>query len=184
MLLINKDKPPGIDNLDGKLLRMVADSIATPICHIFNLSPEECLCPQAWREAKVIPLPKSGEAAFTGSNSRPISLLPGLSKLLKRIGFDQIQCYFSVNKLLTDFQHAFREGHKTCSALTQMTDDWVKEIDNNKIVGAVLLDFSAAFDIIDHNLAFQPLPYHGFRAIYLIELKGFSFIEASLMSNM
>ena len=31
--------------------------------------------------------------------------------------------------------------------LTQMTEDWLKEIDNKKIVGAVLLDFSAAFDI-------------------------------------
>ena len=69
LLSINNDKPSGIDNLDRKLLRMVADSIATPICH----SLEESLCPQAWREAKVIPLPKSGKAAFTGSNSRPIS---------------------------------------------------------------------------------------------------------------
>ena len=43
LLSINNDKPPGIDNLDGKLLRMVADSIATPICHIFNLSLEESL---------------------------------------------------------------------------------------------------------------------------------------------
>ena len=33
LLTINNDKPPGIDNLDGKLMRMVADSIATPICH-------------------------------------------------------------------------------------------------------------------------------------------------------
>ena len=66
---INNDKPPGIDNLDGKLLRMVADSLATPIRHIFNLSLEEILCPQAWREAKVIPLPKSGKVAFTSSNS-------------------------------------------------------------------------------------------------------------------
>ena len=49
-----------------------------------------------------------------------------------------------------------------------MTDDWLKEIDNKKIVGAVLLDFSAAFYIIDHNLllkkriamAFKPLPYN------------------------
>ena len=31
-------------------------------------------------------------------------------------------------------------------------DDWLKEIENKKIVGAVLLDFSAAFDIIGHNL--------------------------------
>ena len=73
-----------------------------------------------------------------------------------------------------------------------MTDDWLKEIDNKKIVGAILLDFSAAVDIIDHNLllknvcvmAFQPLPYHGFWAIYLTELKVFSLMEASLMSNM
>ena len=93
LLSINNDKPPGIDNLDGKLLRMVADSIATPICHIFNLSLEESLCPQAWREAKVIPLPKSGKSAFAGSNSRPISLVPALNTVGKNC-----VCYFSVNK--------------------------------------------------------------------------------------
>ena len=95
--------------------------------------------------------------------------------------FYQIQCYFSVNKLTTDFQHAYREGHSTCTALTQITDYWMKYIDNMKIVGAVLLDFSAAFDIFDHDLllrkcmfyGFQPLPYRGFRAIYLIELRVF-----------
>ena len=94
---------------------------------------------------------KSGKVAFTGSNSRPTSLLPALSKLLEKMVFDQIQCYFSVNKLTTDFQQAYREGHSTCTALTQMTEDWLKEIDNKKIVGAVLLEFSADFDIIDHN---------------------------------
>ena len=97
--------------------------------------------------------------------------------------FDQIQCYFSVNKLTTDFQHAYREGHSTCTALTQMSDE--------KIVGAVLLDFSAAFDIIDHVfekklcvMAFQPLPCHGFRAINQIQHGVFSLMEASLMLNM
>ena len=70
---------------------------------------------------------------------------------------DQIKCYFSVNKLTTDFQHAYREGNSTCTALTQMTDDWLKEIDNKKIVGVVLLDFSAALDIIDDNLLLKKL---------------------------
>ena len=68
--------------------------------------------------------------------------------------FDQIKCYFTVNKLTTDFQHA-REGHSTSTVLTQMTDDWLREIDNKKIVGSVLLDFSAAFDIIDHSLLLE-----------------------------
>ena len=92
--------------------------------------------------------------------------LSALSKLLERIVFDQIQCYFSVNKLITDFQHAYREGHSTCPALTQMTNDWLKFIYYN-IVGAVLLDFRAAFDSIEKYcvMAFQPLPYHGFRDV-------------------
>ena len=64
--------------------------------------------------------------------------------------FDQIKCYFSVNKSTTDFHQAYREGHSTCTSLTQMTDDWLTEIDNKKIAGVVLLDFSADFDVIDH----------------------------------
>ena len=58
--------------------------------------------------------------------------------------FDQTQCYFTVNKLTTDFQNAYRERHSTNTAL----DDII-------IVGAVLLDFSAAFDIIDHTLLLE-----------------------------
>jgi hypothetical protein len=49
--------------------------------------------------------------------------------------FDQIKCYFTVNKLTTDFQHAYREGHSTSTVLTQMTDDWLRVIDDKKIVG-------------------------------------------------
>ena len=67
---INNDKPPGSDNLDGKLLR-ITDDIATPVCHIFNLSLQESVCPLAWREAKVILLPKNSKPLFTGSNRLP-----------------------------------------------------------------------------------------------------------------
>jgi hypothetical protein len=45
------------------------------------------------------------------------------------------------------------------TALTQITDDWMRYIYNKKIVGVVLLDFSAAFDIIDHNLLLY-IPCH------------------------
>ena len=43
-----------------------------------------------------------------------------------------------------------------------MTNDWLKYIDNKKVVGAVLLDFSAAFDIIDHNLLLEKRMCYGF----------------------
>ena len=43
------------------------------------------MCPEIWKEAKVIPLPKDKRATFAGPNSRPISLLPVLSKILEKI---------------------------------------------------------------------------------------------------
>lgn len=43
-----------------------------------------------------------------------------------------------------------------------MTDEWLEEIDSNKIVGAVMLDFSAAFDLIHHEILLKKLQCYGF----------------------
>jgi hypothetical protein len=91
--------------------------------------------------------------------------------------FGQIQYSFSVDKLTTDCQHASGEGHSTCTALKQMTDDWLKDIDNKRIVGVILLTINCCCKNVC-VLAFQPLPYCGFRDIYLIELRGSSLMEA------
>ncbi|KAK1900116.1 Bile salt-activated lipase [Dissostichus eleginoides] len=77
LLHLSDDKSPGIDNLDGKLLKMTAKYISKPLSHIFNKSLEQGVCPEIWKEAKVIPLPKDKRKSFAGSNSRPIRLLPG-----------------------------------------------------------------------------------------------------------
>lgn len=69
---------------------------------------------------------------FSMSNSRPIGLLPVLSKIMEKVVCEQIKGYFSLNNLSTDYQHAYREGHSTATVLTQMTDDWLREIENKK----------------------------------------------------
>lgn len=109
LLSINNDKPTGSDNIDSKVLKNVAAQIAAPICHIFNLSFGGNTCPLIWKEARVIPLPKNTKNAFTGANSRPISLTPVLNKILEKIVFYQIQDYFTVNNLISEYQHAYRE---------------------------------------------------------------------------
>lgn len=81
---------------------------------------------------------------------------------MERIVYEQIQNYFCINDLNTAHQHAYRKGYSTATALTQMTDEWLKEIDAGKIVGSVLLDFSAAFDILDHKLLIKKLHCYGF----------------------
>lgn len=81
---------------------------------------------------------------------------------MEKIAFEQVYKYFFSNRLITKYQHAYREGHSTCTALTHMIDNWLEEIDANRLVGAVMLDFSAAFDLIDHKILLQKLECYGF----------------------
>lgn len=88
--------------------------------------------------------------------------MPILSKLLEKIVFEQVQDDFSINDLTTKFQHAYRSAHSTCTAMTQMSDSWLTSIDNSMLVGTLLLDFSAAFDVINHEILISKLISYGF----------------------
>ena len=91
----------------------------------------------------MIPLPKNNKENFSGKNSKPISILPTISKIMERIEYEQN--YFCINDLNTAHQHAYRKGHSTATVLTQMTDDWLKEIDAGKIVGSVFFRLPCSF---------------------------------------
>ena len=126
-----------------------------------------------WKIAKVTPLSKNSREPFIGSNSRPISILPVLSKLLEGIILKQIQQYLSENNINSDIQHAYKAGYSTSTALTCLTDEWFKQIDMKSVVGVVLLDFSTAFDIIDHELQLMKLSAYGFKDSAIDLLKGY-----------
>ena len=54
-------------------------------------------------------------------------------------------------------QSGFRTGHSTETALLLMTENWLKAINDGKIVGTVMVDFRKAFDLVDHDLLLQKL---------------------------
>ena len=59
--------------------------------------------------------------------------------------------------MLSDFLSAYR-GNYTCQhALLRMTKAWRKCLDNNKVVGAILMDLSKAFDCLPHDLLLAKL---------------------------
>lgn len=88
----------------------------------------------SWKEAKVILLLKDKISTFAGPNSRPISLLLVLSKILEKTVYVQIQNYLSSNGLITSYQHAYRAGHSTSTALAQITGDWLKSMDDTMLL--------------------------------------------------
>ena len=63
------------------------------------------------------------------------------------------------NSLLDDLQSAYRTGHSTETALLRVHHDITSALDNNSCAVLVMLDLSAAFDVIDHKILFQRLEY-------------------------
>lgn len=94
MLMICKNKPPGVDNLDVKLLKPIASLIVPVITHIINQCFNKNVCPQAWKVSKEVPIPKSKKLPFTESNSQPKSVLPILSKIVEKLCMNRFSLTF------------------------------------------------------------------------------------------
>jgi hypothetical protein len=84
----------GKENHDSKMLNIDADYILGPLSHILNGCLLYMVYPRLWKEGKLIPLLKNHKLPFTGPYSRPISILPALSKVMERIIHVQIQDFF------------------------------------------------------------------------------------------
>lgn len=141
-----KSNAMGFDKIHPKFLKLVIPVILPHITHIFNTIIIKSTYPQSWKYAKIIPIPKSN------NEYRPIAILPFLSKAFERLIHKQISKYVYGNNLLTKKQSGFRPGHSCITALTDVSEDIRKHIDNSDVSFLVLLDHSKAFDMVDHRI--------------------------------
>ena len=80
-----------------------------------------------------------------------------LSKLLERLVAKQLLNYLNLSKLLPDVQSAYRAYHSTETAVLKVMSDVLRAIDDGDVVLLMLLDLSAAFDTVDHNILLRRL---------------------------
>ena len=88
-------------------------------------------------------------------------MLPITSKILERVVYNQLIKYLEENKLLNPSHHGFRQNHSTATALLEMHSNWVEAVEEDKITAVVLLDMSAAFDLVDKNILIEKLKLYG-----------------------
>ena len=88
-------------------------------------------------------------------NYRPVSNLYYISKLLERVVAGRLTDYMTENNLHEHLQSAHKPGHSTETALVKVQNDILTSIDQHGVVILVMLDLSAAFDTIDHDILFS-----------------------------
>ena len=151
----------GHDRISSKIIKLLAYDIAPPLHIIINKIIKYSVFPTTWKKSDVIPLFKKGNKGDIG-NYRPISLLPCLSKIAEKVMVQQISQYFETNNLFPDTQYGFRSKKSTEHALLNLIYEVESMKKRNEKYAIMLLDFSKAFDLIDHDILYRKLDHFGF----------------------
>ena len=147
---LSPNKASGPDEISPKILKELHHEIAPILTLIFNLSLETGVVPLDWRRADVVPVYKKGSKS-KACNYRPISLTCIASKLLEHILVSNIMSHFDDNTLLSQYQHGFRSKHSCESQLISFTQEVYDNLGNGNQTDIIVMDFSKAFDKVDHN---------------------------------
>ena len=156
------DAAVGHDSIPAKVIKKVIHSIKTPLTHIFNASFSTGIFPSELKISKIIPLYKHGSKIELG-NYRPISILPFFSKILERILYNRLDTFLNNHNVITSHQYGFRQKMSTTSAILELTDNILKSFDKGHHTLGIFLDFSKAFDSVNHRILLDKLQFYGVR---------------------
>ena len=145
-------------------LKSVGNILAPVISHIVSNSLQEGIFPEKLKKAKVIPLHK-GKSRTEITNYRPISLLSCFSKIFEKVMQARLVEHLKSRNILYASQYGFRAGHSCEHALLEAQNQIQQALERKQIAALLLLDFSRAFDLVDHEILLHKLEHYGVRGI-------------------
>ena len=169
---LNPTKSCGPDECHPRMLKETAESLSVPIHKLFTTSLQTGALPSQWKEANVTCIFKKGDKSSPG-NYRPVSLTSVLCKTLEKIVREEIMKHLNKHDLLSDCQYGFRQNRGCILQLLKVVDEWSKDIDMNKQIDCIYLDFQKAFDTVPHKRLLKKLEAFGIKGHVLEWLQDF-----------
>jgi hypothetical protein len=146
---LKASKSTGPDNIHPMVLKECAVELAVPLCRLFRHSMATGYIPQAWKDANVVPIYKSGDRA-TVSNYRPVSLTCVVCKVMEKLVRAALLQHLIGFNLVSPYQHGFIPGRSVVTQLLAVLDAWTDILDHGGSFDAIYLDFAKAFDSVPH----------------------------------
>ena len=154
-ILASSPKTCSLDPLPSSLLRTpeLLNILLPHYTALINKSLTTGKVPCALKIAQVSPRIKKPDLdREVLKNYRPVSNIPFLSKILERIVVNQLNDYLRSNNLCDELQSAYKTCHSTETTMLKVKTDLEQIMDSGDAALLVLLDLSAAFDTVDHNV--------------------------------
>ena len=159
ILNLNTEKAVASNSIPTKVLKETSDICSPVLQQIWNDEIlKKCQFPENLKSADITPVFKK-EDKNLAKNYRPVRVLPILSKAFEKIMQKQVINY--INTFLSPYLCGYRKGCSTQYALLSLLEKWKKTLDSKGFAGAVLMDLSKAFNILNHELLIAKL--HAYR---------------------
>ena len=151
MLDLDPHDGSGPDGIFHLFFIKTAHFLAPKIAVIFRKLTRVGKFSLCWRRANITSTSKSVTAGSCPSDYRPISITPILSKIFEHLLAKRLNAFAEINNLFPNQHFGFRKGLGACDAVLTISDKVQRALDSGFEARMAGLDFSAAFDRVNHN---------------------------------
>ena len=150
-------KSSAMEEINSRLLKDACEVLTFELTYIYNSCLQNGIFPRKWGISKVTPIPKTNTNSTKPADWRPIAQISLPGKLLEKIIHSQLSHYLDSNDILSMNQYGFRKGLSTNAAIFEVLKNLHQNWNDKLYSGCVFIDFSRAFDSIDHQILMEKL---------------------------
>ena len=169
---IDPTSAPGPDGVSAYVYHHFAEELAQPVMNIWQQSLALGLMPEGTILAIITPIFKSIDKSVP-ANYRPVALTNHLTKIFERVLKKIIVKHMEDKDLMNRTQHGFRKHHSTVTQILTYYDSILTMLEAGHAVDSVYLDFSKAFDKVDHQILLKKVESLGITGNILAWIKMF-----------